>query len=60
MILSQAQPFPNNTPGPAVITVAPCENVDEWTYNPGYGPFITTLRFEADKLVAIKYGDPAK
>lgn len=39
---------------PAVV---PCENVDEWTYNPGYGQFMTTLRFEGGKVVAIKYGD---
>lgn len=34
-----------------------CETVDEWTYNPGYGQFMTTLRFESGRLVAISYGD---
>lgn len=34
-----------------------CESVDEWTYNPGYGQFMTTLRFESGRLVAISYGD---
>ena len=39
---------------------APCETVDEWTYNPGYGQFMTTLRFESGKLVRITYGDRVK
>ncbi len=43
------------TPGNPVVV--PCESVDEWTYNPGYGQFMTTLRFEGGKLVAIRYGD---
>ena len=42
---------------PVNPVVVPCESVDEWTYNPGYGQFMTTLRFENGKLVAIKYGD---
>jgi hypothetical protein len=33
-----------------------CEAVDEWTYNPGYGQFFTTLRFESGALKSIKYG----
>ena len=32
----------------------PCENVDEWIYNPGYGQFMTTLRFVEGRLVAIE------
>jgi len=35
----------------------PCVNVDEWTYRPGYGQFVTTLRFEEGRLRAIAYGD---
>lgn len=46
--------------GGATVVVMGCENVDEWTYNPGYGQFMTTLRFEAGKLVAIRYGDRVK
>ncbi len=42
---------------PVNPVVVPCESVDEWTYNPGYGQFMTTLRFEAGRLVAIRYGD---
>ncbi len=38
----------------------PCENVDEWIYNPGYGQFMTTLRFVEGRLVAIEYGDRVK
>ena len=51
---------PNTASGETVVNVLPCENVDEWTYNPGYGQFMTTLRFEAGKLVSIKYGDRVK
>ncbi|HYN62642.1 MAG TPA: DUF2845 domain-containing protein [Rubrivivax sp.] len=43
-----------------VIINAPCETVDEWTFNPGYGQFMTTLRFESGKLVSITYGDRVK
>lgn len=47
---------------PAVPTVtlvanAACETVDAWTYNPGRGQFLTTLRFESGALVSITYGD---
>jgi len=41
----------------SVVRVTSCENVDEWTYNPGYGQFMTTLRFEQGRLAAISYGD---
>ena len=41
----------------SVVRVQSCENVDEWTYNPGYGQFMTTLRFEQGRLAAITYGD---
>jgi hypothetical protein len=51
---------PNPTPGSTVVNVAACEYVDEWTYNPGYGQFMTTLRFEAGRLVGIRYGDRVK
>ncbi|CAN5468842.1 DUF2845 domain-containing protein [soil metagenome] len=37
--------------------VVPCETVDEWTYNPGSGQFLTLLRFENGTLQSIKYGD---
>ena len=40
--------------------IVPCENVDEWIYNPGYGQFMTTLRFVEGRLVAIEYGDRVK
>ena len=46
--------------GATVINVNPCETVDEWTYNPGRGQFMTTLRFESGRLTAITYGDRAK
>jgi hypothetical protein len=56
----QPQTQPAVAPGSTVVNVVPCENVDEWTYNPGYGQFMTTLRFEAGQLVSIKYGDRVK
>src|SRR5687767_3271808 len=39
------------TPGASVtVNVLPCEHVEEWTYNPGRGQFMTILRFEAGAL----------
>lgn len=46
--------------GAAVVIVPTCKSVDEWTYNPGYGQFMTTLRIEGGVVTAIKYGDRAK
>jgi hypothetical protein len=46
--------------GAAVAVNMPCETVDEWTYNPGYGQFMTTLRFESGRLVSITYGDRSR
>lgn len=40
--------------------VTGCEEVEEWTYNPGTGSFMATLRFEAGRLASISYGDRAK
>ena len=39
------------------ITINQCINVEEWTYNPGYGQFMTMLQFEAGELKRISYGD---
>jgi len=36
--------------------VTQCESIDEWTYNPGSGQFLTTLQFERGVLISIKYG----
>ena len=47
----------NNTKRTTVVVNNTCETVDEWTYNPGYGQFMTTLRFESGRLGAITYGD---
>ena len=49
---------PGNDPSRAVVL--PCETVDEWTFNPGRGQFMTTLRFESGKLTSITYGDRVK
>ena len=54
-----ARPLPS--PGGAKVVINNgCETVDEWTYNPGYGQFMTTLRFESGKLVSISYGERVK
>jgi hypothetical protein len=45
------------TAAPAVV---PCSMVDEYTYNPGYGQFMTTVRFEAGRISLITYGERAK
>lgn len=51
---------PATEPGKTVVNVNPCESVDEWTYNPGRGQFMTTLRFESGRLTSISYGDRVK
>ena len=51
---------PNPPPGATTVAVQTCQNVDEWTYKPGYGQFVTTLSFEEGTLRAIKYGDRIK
>jgi len=55
-----ARPMPRTSGGSHVVINNACETVDEWTYNPGYGQFMTTLRFESGKLVSISYGDRVK
>ena len=58
------RPLPGPSPRPASGVrpgqIVPCENVDEWTYNPGSGQFMTTLRFAEGRLVAIEYGERVK
>lgn len=50
-----------NTSGSATatanVTVNTCQQVEEWTYNPGYGQFMTMLLFEGGSLKSIRYGD---
>ena len=45
------------TPGTTTVNIMPCDVVEEWSYNPGPGQFITILRFEAGVMTAIRYGD---
>jgi uncharacterized protein DUF2845 len=58
---SFCKPVPQSTTlGPdnrVIVNTAPCEMVDDWTYNPGSGEFFTTLRFENGVLKSMKYGD---
>ena len=55
---AQVQASPS--PGGTTVNIVPCENVEEWTYKPGYGQFVTVLRFEGGALTSIKYGDRIK
>lgn len=43
--------------GTTTVNVLPCQEVDEWSYNPGPGQFITIVRFEAGVITSIRYGD---
>ena len=52
-----AEPVRQEPGSSPVVVVTPCETVDEWTYNPGYGQFLTTLRFESGRLVSLRYGE---
>jgi hypothetical protein len=54
------RPAQRDAAASAVIIAAPCETVDEWTFNPGYGRFMTLLRFESGRLAAISYGERVK
>jgi len=45
---------------PAQNAAAPCEKVEELLYNPGYGQFMTVLRFESGALKEVRYGDRAR
>lgn len=42
---------------PAGGVNAVCEKVEELTYNPGRGQFLTILRFESGVLKQVRYGD---
>ena len=41
----------------AAVVLDSCEKIEEWTYNPGYGQFMTMLQFESGELKRIRYGD---
>jgi len=50
--------MPSTPSGSGIVVAVPsCRNVDEWTYNPGRGQFMTTLQIDSGKVVSIKYGD---
>lgn len=52
--------LPSASAGTATVNILPCEQVDEWSYNPGSGQFITILRFEGGVITSIRYGDRVK
>lgn len=43
--------------GTTVVNPSACVMVDEWSYNPGSGSFITILQFEQGVVTGIRYGD---
>ncbi|WKB53178.1 DUF2845 domain-containing protein [Eleftheria terrae] len=43
-------------PGTTIVTVLPCEQVDEWLYDRGPGNLNATVRFESGRVTAIEYG----
>jgi hypothetical protein len=51
---------PNTSGTTTNVTVNTCQQVEEWTYNPGYGQFMTMLLFEGGSLKSIRYGDRVK
>ncbi len=53
----QVWQLPATAGGAAIPVATPCERIDEWTYYPGSGQFVTTFRFENGVVTAIKYGD---
>ena len=53
----EQQQLPGTGQSKVTVNVQACEQVDEWTYNPGRGQFMTVLRFESGALRAITYGD---
>jgi len=38
-------------------TAVECEKIETWTYNPGSGKFLTTLKFSRGKIISIEYGE---
>lgn len=47
-------------PNGEITSYESCDNIDVWTYNPGYGQFWTNLYFSQGKLRDMKYGDRVK
>ncbi len=37
--------------------IEPCKKMDQWTYKPGPGQFLTILDFKGGKLESIHYGN---
>ena len=57
-VVTPAAPTTNNSTNVSTnVTVNTCQQVEEWTYNPGYGQFMTMLLFEGGSLKSIRYGD---
>jgi len=59
LVTSSPQISTPGTPSPAtqIVINNGCMQVEEWTYNPGYGQFMTMLQFEGGALTSIRYGD---
>ena len=59
-VLSPLPRLPTATSTTTTVTTGSCTTVDDWTYSPGYGLFMTTLRFQSGKLTRILNGDQVK
>lgn len=57
---AERQSMPIDGQARVIVTTQACDRIDEWTYNPGRGQFMTTLRFEAGTVQSITYGDRVK
>jgi hypothetical protein len=42
------------------IVIQQCEEIDQWTFKPGKGRFITHLYFKRGQLSYMKYGERVK
>ena len=58
---SFCKPQPSNdtqtTTQGTVLKLRPCDKIEEWSYKPGSGQFITILQFEQGNLTKIRYGN---
>jgi hypothetical protein len=52
----QPTQFLNHSPGGSGTNIQSCENIEEWTYRPGIGQFVTFIQFKEGRLSEIKYG----
>lgn len=57
---SPAEAHSLNSSSQTTTAVVPCESADDWTYAPGRGQFLTTVKFHRGVVTEITYGDRVK